>query len=986
MRVSSADNDLGDFALALGLSEANIQLRRDLVGLTDQDRRILRDIAPVFDRGAKAFSERLYNRFRAEPELAMFVASDARIGQLRKMQENYLSELVSSELDSTYVFSRLRVGLVHQRLRLTPPWYLATFSHFICDHIDTIFSAANTSLAAMDCLCAFVKTCFFDASISLQAYGHTEEEKILASAQENFTQSELVEFASEATPTQSAPSEISRIRVSENLVRARYVYIGLNKDLQVVLASLEETIVRSATKILADFYEWLFSNPETAALIPASATERLRLQVASYWRECARAKFDSSYAASRMRIGIVHERLGLVPHLYLAALSRQLIGFLRALDFGDPYFVERAKTLVRTVFFDITFVIDAYMEARVEQLLRREGLANRLVHSSASAVAVVDKSRRVRSVNNAFLRILGIDPAILYLMPITQALPMSEVERLLNRLRDEKIPRAVEMTHSASRSYRVTAMELSGASKDESLSHAVVLDDITELIGIADRYERGDLSLETIVSETRTIVWEADALSGAILSMSRASLDVLGHRDIYFLGRSAEWLGCVDGADRQKFMDLWNTIAPGERAELDHRMIHASGKTVFVRSVFARPLHGFDRPLVFGLTIDVTELKEVKRDHLEARSDAHRLGVVNTIGKGVSHDFGNALALVSSHLEQARPGIAEPSTIDLIDKALTATRIALNLSRRLLSFAQSSEPMVITRNINLWVAETVDLLGPLLGQKLTIDLRVATDVWPTKFNRPDFESALVNLIINARDAMPDGGVVVVQTRNVEGGDISAAPVSRRFVCISVKDFGAGISDDVVDRIGEPFFSKKPGGAHAGLGIFGVKMALGRANGFLTVESEIGEGSEFSLYLPAIEDGQNETGGESRDLLGNGEVVLLIEPEEDLRKNIARILEGLFYAVVPVRNLKHALAVIELGEPVVVIVTRVQPGDLSIAEGLAAAPAHRESIKVLNLCELSHGDERQGVSDGPSALERRQFKIALAEALKALLTP
>jgi hypothetical protein len=260
-------------------------------------------------------------------------------------------------------------------------------------------------------------------------------------------------------PAAGPGSGYSRIRLTGECTLERRAFIGLTDEDIAELRTLRGLIERETPAVLDEFYEFLSGVPEMAALVPPATALRLKQQVASYWLELVEGDFGRTHAASRMRIGVMHEKIGVGPQWYLAGLARQLAGFLRVLAAERPGAIVRAR-LCAYVFSRSSSA--PYIDARATTLMRTEGYANQLVAGLASAVAVIDGRDRLLSANRTLLSMIGGDPAVLFLMPVDSAIPIPEAGRMLKALRDGGEARLVGAGKLGTRSLRITAMTLSG--------------------------------------------------------------------------------------------------------------------------------------------------------------------------------------------------------------------------------------------------------------------------------------------------------------------------------------------------------------------------------------------------------------------------------------------------------------------------------------------------------------------------------------------
>jgi two-component system cell cycle sensor histidine kinase/response regulator CckA len=308
---------------------------------------------------------------------------------------------------------------------------------------------------------------------------------------------------------------------------------------------------------------------------------------------------------------------------------------------------------------------------------------------------------------------------------------------------------------------------------------------------------------------------------------------------------------------------------------------------------------------------------------------------VGQLAGGVAHDFNNVLQAIIGYsdllLANHRP--TDPSFQDIMQIKQNANRAA-SLVRQLLAFSrrQTMRPEVL--NLGDVLSDLSMLLKRLLGERVELDLRHGRDLWFVKADVNQFEQVVVNLAVNARDAMPDGGKVTIRTANVSAPEANALNLqglpAAELVMIEVSDTGTGIAPEVLDKIFEPFFTTKEVGKGTGLGLSTVFGIVKQSNGFIYVDSGVGQGTSFRVFLPrhiptAEEEeirAEPEVKKPATDLTGQG-VILLVEDEDPVRAVNARALSARGYTVLEAASGVEALQIIQARqEPVDLVVSDV----------------------------------------------------------------
>ena len=469
-----------------------------------------------------------------------------------------------------------------------------------------------------------------------------------------------------------------------------------------------------------------------------------------------------------------------------------------------------------------------------------------------------------------------------------------------------------------------------------------------------------------------------------------------------FDGRYDSWIATVY---REDVIRLRNVIAEAFEAkarefELDFRIIRPSDNEM--RWLLARRLAFYDeagKPYrVVGVSVDVTDRKrelvelrnftealeaavktrtyelEARTRELEAENEARRkaeellrqaqkMEAVGQLTGGIAHDFNNLLTIMQGGLEmigrQAPSLDASPAASRIVrgkDMALEAVRRATRLTERLLAFArrQPLEPKAI--DVNQLAGGVCELLRRMVGENIALETVLAGGLWITQADVNQLENAILNLVLNARDAMPNGGKVTIETGNAHLDDAYvrklAEPVKAgQYVMISVSDTGAGMDATTLERAFEPFFTTKGIGKGTGLGLSQVYGFVRQSSGHVAIYSEVGEGTTVKIYLPRYhgeEEVVEESRGSANDRKSLGaETILVVEDDEALRLYTVETLGDLGYSVVAAANAAAALEIIGRGPEIDLLFTDiVMPGGMNGRQLADEAIRQKPKLKVL----------------------------------------
>jgi nitrogen-specific signal transduction histidine kinase/CheY-like chemotaxis protein len=394
------------------------------------------------------------------------------------------------------------------------------------------------------------------------------------------------------------------------------------------------------------------------------------------------------------------------------------------------------------------------------------------------------------------------------------------------------------------------------------------------------------------------------------------------------------------------------------------------------------------KPCVVAFAHDITEHKRLEQQ----LQHAQRMEAVGRLAGGVAHDFNNILTAVRGHSEILLTVLEEDSPhrrhADQIHRA--ALRAAA-LTSQLLAFSRKQVLQPRTLDLNSVVANLTVMLRRLIGEHVELRTRLAERLGSVRADAGQIEQVVVNLVINARDAMPSGGVLSIRTENVEVDPSEAARMGvpmGRWVVLAVSDTGVGMDAATRARIFEPFFTTKEAGKGTGLGLSTAYGIVTQSGGQIAVESEVGKGTTFRVYLPRIDAPSTASGRfalERNDAPKGTETVLLVEDDGDVREFVQDVLRSHGYQVLSAIDGTQALSLIEQHPgPIDLLVTDVIMPRMMGSEVAARVAALRPSIKVLYISGYP-GDAivKQGVPE--HMFVQKPFSVsALARRVRELL--
>ncbi len=402
-----------------------------------------------------------------------------------------------------------------------------------------------------------------------------------------------------------------------------------------------------------------------------------------------------------------------------------------------------------------------------------------------------------------------------------------------------------------------------------------------------------------------------------------------------------------------------------------------------------------------ALEARVAERTGELREQIERREEAQtallrsqKLQAVGELAGGMAHDFNNLLTVIAGNLELLGLGQLDAKARDFLHRAQEAAKMGGRLASRLLIIGRRQRLQPVTIDLNELARSMTDVLRRTLGDQVEVHADFSGDLWPTRADVSEIENAILNLAINARDAMPHGGKLVISTSNMALGpdDVAgeAGLKSGDYVMLSVSDTGVGIPPEHLARVFEPYFTTKEAGRGTGLGLSTIYGFAKQSGGHLTIYSEVGRGTAVRLYLPRA---ANATADAVRPAAtpeqAAGETVLVVEDSPDVRDVTAKRLDMLGYRVLIAENGPAAVALLQSDAEIDLVFSDVvMPGGMSGFDILNWVRANRPEIEVLLTSgftgEVAQHGEREAAHD--VKVLRKPYAIAdLARAVREALS-
>ncbi len=482
------------------------------------------------------------------------------------------------------------------------------------------------------------------------------------------------------------------------------------------------------------------------------------------------------------------------------------------------------------------------------------------------------------------------------------------------------------------------------------------------------------------------------------IALYTASLEE-DHRRLHFTNDSVKRITGFSPEDFLRSLDFWETrlhpddhdrvvasldVAGQDAVTLEYRWRCADGseRTILDHLVVIRDDEGRPREY-FGMWLDNSDRRQLEQQLLHAS----KLEAIGRLTGGIAHDFNNMLAVVMGSIELLQRSLGDnKSAHRRADMAMEGARRCADLTNRLLTFSRRQSLQASVTDLRVLVPAVVELIRRTLSERIEIEVDIPEAVWPVFLDRSQFETALINLAVNARDAMPTGGRLVIAARNrLDPGQEGAE--AGDFVEISVADTGEGMPPEVLAHVFEPFFTTKESGKGTGLGLSMIYGFAQQSGGRITIESQPGEGTTVRLLLPrtqrAMDFAAEPVGSDQPPPEGNGETILVVEDDPDVRQVAVSTLTTLGYTVSEAANGDEALTKLRDGGAVRLVFSDVtMPGPLTGVD--LAREVRRLQPDVGVLLTTGYVGEDVSLDEGVEILPKPYQTGDLAHKLRGLL--
>ena len=551
--------------------------------------------------------------------------------------------------------------------------------------------------------------------------------------------------------------------------------------------------------------------------------------------------------------------------------------------------------------------------SRAESQLRDSySFLSRVMESSTNAFIVLDLSGGITMANERCAALSGY---------AREALCGESIERLFGGCAAEQVLRELEVMAGGAEmiKFETELLRSDGSSVPISCGAAplfqegrvsgtvLTVEDILERKAAAEQLKRAKEYTENLIQAASVIIVALDP-AGAVTQMNRTAEESTGYHAGELAGKN--WFQAVGGAD-----NLDAQAATGDPGTT--QFPQASESQIVTKTGSLRTISWRNSPILENGTaigtlcfgIDVTEHKMVEAQLRQSQ----KMESIGQLAGGVAHDFNNMLSVILGYAQLCQLEVPEGEALgQYLQEISKAGERSRDMVRQLLAFSRKEIIAPRPINLNVHCIATQKTLGRLIGEEITLTFLPATNLWTVKIDPSQADQILMNLAVNARDAMPDGGNLTIETANVTIEEefchyhLDARP--GEYSCLTVRDTGTGMDRELVKRIFEPFFTTKEVGKGTGLGLATVYGIVTQNGGFIDVSSDLGQGTAFKIYLPRLHEESEEAPLQQAVSPTGSGTVLVVEDDKMLLSMATQMLEKMGYRVIRAETPERALAI------------------------------------------------------------------------------
>jgi two-component system, cell cycle sensor histidine kinase and response regulator CckA len=591
-----------------------------------------------------------------------------------------------------------------------------------------------------------------------------------------------------------------------------------------------------------------------------------------------------------------------------------------------------------------------YRQQKDQETLRRQTLA---MDSSEDGIGILNEKGIYVYANAAFARMLGFDgPDKIVGQPWRVVFSFQEMDRL-----EPEIRQSLSRNRRWAASIRLKRPDGSKLPVDMRIEampdggSVCVCRDLSQRQEAEKARAEAETKYRMLVEQVNAITYIAEiGINGEWYYVSPQVEAILGYTPEEWLAISRNWADHIHPDDLPAVIAAEEASMKGVPFQAEFRIRRRDGREVWLNDT-AVVVQGSDsHPVMEGIIVDITDRKILETQLQQSR----KMEAVGRLAGGIAHDFNNLLTIITGYTELAlnRPSVPREIRGD-IERIENAAGRAAALVRQLLAFSRKQVLQPKTLDINRIVLNLDVLLRRLMDERIAMITRVQENVGTVKADPAQLEQVIMNLVVNARDAMPNGGRLILETCNVDldsgYADEHATVKPGRYVMLAVSDSGVGMDRETIAHIFEPFYTTKESGRGTGLGLSTVYGIVKQSGGYIWVYSEPGKGSTFKVYLPRVDEPAEtvaSTQPQSKTKRSN-ETILLVEDEDAVRDLIQTVLSERGFDVIPARDPEHAEQIASnYAHEIHMLLTDVVMPGTSGRELAVRVAARRPGIRIL----------------------------------------
>ena len=634
---------------------------------------------------------------------------------------------------------------------------------------------------------------------------------------------------------------------------------------------------------------------------------------------------------------------------------------------------------------------------RAEEALRRSeaGLREfeRVVENLDEMIVVVDREYRNVIANPAFLKYWGKTKEQVIGHPVADVTGQEFFATVVKTVLDDcfqgnliHLERSQSFPGMGMRELAITYLPVEGLGGIDRV--ACIFHDITDRKRAEEALRRSETQLRSFVENAPYAITRASVAENRFLEANPAAIKMLG------CDSKAEVLGLklsdlyVDPDGRKAFLTRLLKNADPIDVELRWKRKNGTPLTISGSTWITRD-EASGEDVVEGIFDDITERRLLEEQFLHAQ----KMEAVGRLAGGVAHDFNNLLEVILGYADMLAEVEKDPANQRKLEAITSAARRAADLTGQLLAFSRKQVLEFKLLSLNSVVSDTDRMLRRLIGEDIRLRLHLQSNLALAKADPAQVEQVIMNLAVNARDAMPNGGELLIETANVTVDENAASPGNipppGYYVMLAVSDTGAGMDSDTQAHIFDPFFTTKPAGKGTGLGLATVYGIVKQSGGCIRVVSQVGQGARFEIFLPQVEGTADSLKPPKRstEVRGGDETILLAEDSAALRAFLCENLEKLGYKVLPARDGPEALHLAEHEPiPIHLLITDVVMPGMSGPDLVTRMKELRPDIRVLLMSGYPEDEAGRNPAFDPQSFLQKPFEMAdLAQKIRTALT-